>query len=267
MDNVPAYLQKYMIQNSAMTEAMSSVSTAIPRISLKGKKFQFINGDDESNKTSEIDVVIIGVTPEGPGMIKTYYAEGYDPGNTTPPDCSSSDGIRPDSWVTEPVSDLCKSCPMNQFGSAKSASGKKAKACKDSKRLWVVKPDDVSGIIYALNVPVTSLKHMSEYGKAVGKAGFPLAAIITHITMDEDSEFPMIHFSHKGFLPEKEGVRALERSVDKEWDDNNNTKSTPQIPNKSEKHTIEKISNKVVEEKTESVSDNDIDSIIDEWEN
>lgn len=264
MDNVPAYLQKYMIQNSAMTEAMSSVSTSVPRISLKGKKFQFINGDDESKKTSEIDVVIIGVTPEGPGMIKTYYAEGYDPSNTTPPDCSSSDGIRPDSWVTEPVSDLCKSCPMNQFGSAKSASGKKAKACKDSKRLWVIKPDDVIGTIYALNVPVTSLKHMSEYGKAVGKAGFPLAAIITHITMDEDSEFPMIHFSHKGFLPEKDGVRALERSMDKEWD--NSADSVPQLPNKSEKQITEKPSNKVIEEKSEGASNSDIDSIIDEWE-
>ena len=35
---------------------------------------------------------------------------------------------------------------------------KKTKACKDSKRLWLAEPDNIDGTVFALGVPVTSLK-------------------------------------------------------------------------------------------------------------
>lgn len=272
-DNVPAYLKKFTQQNSQMTESMiSSSSNSVPRISLKGKKFQFIHGEDESKKFSEIDVAIIGVTPNGSNMIKTYYSAGYDPSNTAPPDCSSSDGIVPDAWVSEPVSDNCRHCPMNIFGSAKSASGKKAKACKDSKRLWVAKPDDITGTLYALNVPVTSIKNMAEYGKQIQKAGIPLAAIITKLTMDEDSEFPLIQFSQNGFMAEAQGLKALERSLEKEWD-TDSARSAPALENKAEKEKkadskSEKAEKSKESEKTKkaNVSDGDVDDIMNDWE-
>lgn len=213
---VPAYLQKFQ-GNTSDADSMASASTSIPRISLKGKKFQFINGDDESKKVDEINVVILKVEPEGSRMVKTFYAGGYNPADTAPPDCASSNGINPDSWVQSPVSQSCSQCPKNVFGSATSPSGKKTKACRDAKRLWVVKADEPEGTVYGLNVPVTSLKAMAEYGKEIRTAGIPLAAIVTQITMDEDSEFPMIHFARNGFLNEEQGMAAIERSAAGDW--------------------------------------------------
>ena len=213
---VPAYLQQYQTKDTG-ADSMASASNSVPRISLKGKKFQFINGDDESKKVDNIDVVILKVEPEGGRMIKTFYASGYNPQDTAPPDCASSNGIAPDSWVQSPVSQSCQQCQKNVFGSATSPSGKKTKACRDAKRLWVVKADDIEGTVFGLNVPVTSLKDMAEYGKEVRNAGIPLSVIITKITMDEDSEFPMIHFSRNGFVAEDNCSTAIERAASGDW--------------------------------------------------
>ena len=198
---IPDYLKKFMeTSTSKDADSMASASVSVPRISLKGKKFQFINGDDESKKTEDIHVIILGVDPEGGRMIKTFYANGYNPNDTSPPDCSSSNGIAPDNWVQNPVSTNCAGCDKNRFGSATSPSGKKTKACRDAKRLWVVKADEVGETVYGLNVPVTSLKAMAEYGKEIREAGIPLSAVITRVYMDEESEFPQIHFQRIGFL-------------------------------------------------------------------
>jgi len=214
---VPAYLQKYQTGADDGANSMASASNSVPRISLKGKKFQFIDGDDESKKTESINVVILKVEPEGGRMVKTYYINGYNPTDTAPPDCASSNGIAPDSWVQNPVSQSCQQCQKNIFGSATSPTGKKTKACRDAKRLWVVKADEADGTVFGLNVPVTSLKDMAEYGKEIRNAGIPLAAVITKIEMDEDSEFPLIHFSRAGFLNEEDGMAAIERGQAGDW--------------------------------------------------
>ena len=228
---VPEYLKKFMDQGTSKdADSMASASVSVPRISLKGKKFQFINGDDESKKTDDINIIILGVDPEGGKMIKTFYAAGYNPNDTAPPDCSSSNGINPDGWVANPVSTNCAGCQKNVFGSATSPSGKKTKACRDAKRLWVTQADQVEGVVYGLNVPVTSLKAMAEYGKEIRNAGIPLSAVITRVYMDEDSEFPQIHFNRVGFLNEESGLKAIERNESRDWMANINLRAALPAP-------------------------------------
>lgn len=216
--NVPDYLKAYMAQGtSSDADAMSAVKTSVPRISLKGKRFKFINGDDESKSTDTIHVAILAVEPPGTLMNKVFYKGGYNPNDTTPPDCASSNGISPDGWITDPCAELCAKCPNNAFGSAISTNGKKTKACKDSKILWVAKPDDIDGVVYGLKIPVTSLKPMAEFGKQVKAVGVPLAAILTELTMDQDNEFPLLEFKNIGYLNQDTGARAIERSTQREW--------------------------------------------------
>lgn len=228
---VPDYLKKFMDQGTSKdADSMASASVSVPRISLKGKKFQFINGDDESKKTDDINIIILGVDPEGGRMIKTFYANGYNPNDTSPPDCSSSTGVAPDAWVQNPISSSCSNCQKNVFGSATSPSGKKTKACRDAKRLWVVKVDDVEGVVFGLNVPVTSLKAMAEYGKEIRNAGIPLSAVVTRIYMDDESEFPQIHFERVGFLNEETGLKAIERNESRDWMSNINLRAALPAP-------------------------------------
>lgn len=241
---LPAYLQQYAAAPNSDADSMTSVKTSVPRISLKGKRFKFINGEDESKGASEIFVSILAVEPQGALMAKTFYKSGYNPNDTSPPDCQSTNGIHPDSWVEDPVSERCSSCPNNMFGSATSMSGKKAKACKDSKTLWVVKPDDIDGPVYGLKVPIMSIKAMAEFGKEVKQTGAPLSAVIAKLTMVEDNEFPQLEFELVGFLNEEQGTKSINRSQAREFIQADQPvlehKAKPEITHKvSEKDVIE----------------------------
>lgn len=212
---LPDYL-KSLTGESDKAASMVSVGGSIPRISIKGRQFRFIEEGEEVEKTADpINIIILGVEPEN-GMAKTFYLDGYQPGSTDPPDCSSWNGVRPDSWCNSPQSDTCMKCPQNVWGSAKSMAGKKAKACKDSKRLIVVKAEDIEGTIYVFNVTVASLKALSVYGKFLMQNKVPMAAAVTQIEFI-DSEFPQVQFNFAGILKKAAGMTSMGRAETKEW--------------------------------------------------
>lgn len=218
---VPDYL-KAMGGQTKDADSLASASMSIPRISMRGKKFRFMEGGEEVHVVNDkIRVTILGVDP-GPNLfIKTFYIDAYTGAdNANPPDCSSDNGVRPSPWVSKPQHPTCMDCPKNRFGSAMSRKGKPAKACKDSKRLWVSRAeeaDNPEAIVYALQVPVTSLKNLSEFGREMKNLNVPVAAAIAEITMDDDSEFPMITIQPVGFAPEETAKRLIERAEKKDW--------------------------------------------------
>lgn len=217
---IPDYLKNQPVEVSTDINSLASASLSIPRISLKGKKFRVILDGEEIRKPSqELEVVILAVEP-GPGFfIKTYYEGTYNPNDTSPPTCASSNGVTPDAWVTNPVNDRCNTCPMNMFGSATAAvSGKKAKACKDSKRIWAALPDDIEGNVFALGVPVTSLKNVANYAKELQKHNYPMTAVVTKLSIDDEADFPVVQFSISRFLDEKGYHKAAARNMAKDWD-------------------------------------------------
>jgi hypothetical protein len=217
--SLPAYLQAYVESNpvSADAESMASASMSIPRVSLRAKKFRWIENGEEKFVEPESFVIILSVEPEPGRFVKTYYQGAYNPGDSTPPTCSSSDGVVPDSWVTTKQNDYCATCQWNVFGSAKSRSGGKAKACRDSKRLWLARPDDLEGTVYGMGVPVTSLKALSQFGQTLKQFGAPTAAAIVKMTMDDDESFPTLNFEISGWLKEDLGQLAIGRSTLKDW--------------------------------------------------
>jgi hypothetical protein len=202
------------------SKLIASNDISLPRISIRGRQFRFIeNGEEIAKQTDPINVVILGVVPEN-GMCRTFYIDGYQPGSTDPPDCSSWYGIKPDPWCNSPQSEICAKCPQAVWGSAVSMSGKKAKACKDSKRLMLINANDIKNTksnIYIFNVTIASLKALSSYGRFLISNNLPMAAVITQIEF-VDSEFPQVRFEFKGILSETLGLRMLERSSKKEWD-------------------------------------------------
>ena len=219
---VPDYLKAFATgqQANSDSESMAASSTSVPRVSLRGKKFRFIEGGEEIfTQNDEVDVVILGVTPEAGLFVKTFYINGYTgTSDNAPPTCSSDDGRRPSPWIMDPQSQNCATCEKNRFGSAKSRSGKPAKACRDSKRLWVALPNDVSGTVFVLQVPVTSLRELSDYGREFRNFdNVPICSAITTIRMDDDSEFPLLSFKLKGFLTKEEFDITLERNTKKDW--------------------------------------------------
>jgi hypothetical protein len=228
---LPAFLQAHVTQNSGRPSAdLASLSTAqnsTPRLSLRGKIFRFMEGQDEVLKSRDpVNVFIVGVEP-GPGLFtKTFYAKAYSGADSAgePPDCSSADGVRPDPWLQQPIHHECKSCPKNQFGSATSRKGRPSKACHDSKRLYISRTDAAVAeqplnerTLYLSQVPVSSLRSLADYGKSIQEMGVEPWMVQTQLSMDEDSEFPELAFKVNGFIEEKQVEPMKARVAKREW--------------------------------------------------
>lgn len=214
---VPEYMKNHVDRSKTDTGAMIFASISVPRLSYRGKRWRFVvDGEETVAKELTVRVIIVGVEPEAGRFIKTFYNKVYAPGDTNPPDCSSSNGIAPDVWVAAPMSPRCNACPKNVFGSAVSRKGGKAKACHDSKRLWVVKPDDFD-IVYGLNVPIMTLKNLAEYGKYIARNNYPLTLLITELSMDDEAEFPKLVFKHVGFVPEEDVKTITDLNERRPW--------------------------------------------------
>ena len=212
-----------MLAKSTVTtvDSMESGGGGVPRISLKKSKFTTKVGDEEIKRGETIDVVILDITPPH-GFSHTYYITGYTPGSADAPDCQSSDGIRPDGFVSSPESDVCRKCPQQIWGSAVSMSGGKAKACKDSKRLYVKFADELADPdkpIYLLNVTIMSLKPFGKYGKLLASEGIPTPAIaITRLGFDDEASVPMLTFELIGVMDDANITESLAIAEKKEWD-------------------------------------------------
>jgi len=198
------------------TEEMEGLGSGVPRISLKKSRFTLKNGADEEKMGEELDIVILNISPAH-GFVHTYYEEGYSPGVAEAPDCVSLDGISPLSTSANPVSDRCVTCPMQVWGSAKSMSGGKAKACKDSKHLYAKladQLDDPDAPIYLLNVTILSLKAFGRYGKELAKDDIPSPVlVITHLEFDDNQSVPVLTFKSLGIMDDDNCELAIEQSA------------------------------------------------------
>ena len=133
--------------------------------------------------------VIIGVAFEN-----RYYEGSFNPNRLSPPVCfaiAPGDGdaakalesMKPAEGVSDPQSVSCAQCPQNAWGS--DPKGGRGKACKNQRRLIVLSrsKDYARAEGVRISVPVTSVKNLANYTKALESVGVPLAAVLTVFTL------------------------------------------------------------------------------------
>jgi hypothetical protein len=210
---VPAHIRALFApeQNSGLV----TTGDSFPQISIKGFRFRLRVPDQDEvvlDRGTELPVVILGYDPPK-GTAKTHYEGDYEEDSNDPPDCSSSDGITPDEWVTSPCAEKCSSCEHNAWGSGKSGRGK---ACADQKRLIVASPrqlgTDEEVVLFVLRVPPSSLKGLSGYAREMNQYNVPVSYVKTVLSFVDDPEvdYPQLEFTFNGFLEEDETKRAAE---------------------------------------------------------
>lgn len=213
LENVqlPEYLRGF---ESELSSSMVTQAESWPRISIKGKQFRLKKDGEEKvlKMGAPLEIIILLADPVK-GCAKSYYIEAYDKDSADAPDCSSSDGIVPDSFADDAQSQTCATCPHSEWGSAVDSNGNntKGKACADVKHLYVVHHATPGGFVFKLQVPPTSLKALSTYGRQLAKHSIPVEGVVTTIQFD-DSEHPRLTFNFKAFLPEAQAKIAVERS-------------------------------------------------------
>lgn len=160
----------------------------------RGEEKQLMRPDGDGPRNS-IEVVILKASGH---VSKIWYEHGYVEGSTAAPDCYSTNGITPDVGSKKKQANACATCPMNQWGSRITPTGKQGKQCSDSKRMAIVPLDNLQNEILGgpmlLRVPAASLRDLAGYGEKMQALGYPYYSIGTRISFDAAEAFPKFTF-------------------------------------------------------------------------
>ena len=196
-------------RDDGFTANITGSSVTAKRISIRGGKFRLmVNGKEvEKSNQDALDVVIVNASPH---VHRMYFSKAYVPGEKMPPpSCWSSDSQKPDEAVVEKQAETCLACPQNIKGSG--ANG--TKACRFSRRIAVVRADDMNGEVYQMTLPAQSIfgngtkdcKPLHEYTDYVRANGENLMSVISRVSFDEDSSSTKV------------GFKAIKRLTDEEY--------------------------------------------------
>lgn len=175
---------------AAEMERIKAMTGAVAgnQIKTDEKTFTFPDGEVTSDP---VELVIVNFT-----SMNSYYEGKYDPKNIVPPNCFAIHPI-----VTEMVPsdnspdkqcETCALCPLNQFG-----SDGDGKACKNTRRLAVLRPDQPDADIMVLSVSPTALKSFDRYVQALVRTHGKLPAqVITTVSFNESVKYSQLVFSN-----------------------------------------------------------------------
>lgn len=209
--NLPAHLKA--LELDATTKAlMGGGGGDSKRISIEGGVWRMmVNGKEAAkNEDRTMNVVIVAAAPE---TSRTFYAGAYKKGVVSSPDCWSADSKIPDAKARNPQASKCADCPQNIKGSGQGDS----RACRFSQRLAVVLENDISGDVYQLTLPATSIWGegsngkwpLKTYAKMVGSKGIPISSVVTEMRFDTDSATPKLTFKAVRYLETEEFNEAI----------------------------------------------------------
>jgi hypothetical protein len=204
---LPSYLKTVELDETTKNLA-GNAGGGGKRISIRGSVFRMlVNGEELMiNEDRAMNVIVVASSVVG----RTYYEGAYDEAVAAKaPTCWSADGAKPNEDVKEPQATTCMSCPQNIKGSGQGES----RACRYSQRLAVVLEGDMSGDVYQLSLPATSIfgsaeqgqkMPMQAYARFLAQYKIPVGAVITEMRFDTSSATPKLTFSAVRPLTEAE---------------------------------------------------------------
>ena len=192
---LPAHLAG--VQDS-ITNSLASGSNSGKRISIKGSVFRMmVEGKEVAvNEERAMNVVVVAAAPTNN---RQYYAATYQDGVATAPDCYSVDSRTPAADSKDRQSSSCATCPQNIKGSGQGES----RACRYQRRLAVVLEGDLSGEVYQLALPATSIFGAGENGKKLPLQAYAdylklnncaVTAVVTEMRFDTAVATPKLTF-------------------------------------------------------------------------
>lgn len=210
----------------AMSEEMDGLQIDFDRVKIPtggGLAFE-VPGDDPDSPDMEKELVGVIVDHH---PVNAYWENKFE-GQNNPPDCSSMDGKQGLNPNTGEIRN-CKTCPLNQFGSAEDGRGK---ACKNMHRVYLLRSGEMFPLLITL--PPTSIKPLSNYiAKRVLAKGKRTTDVITKISLKKAQNSSGITYSQVQFAKVEDldpaaaeqirqysqGIKAITRQVQIEQDE------------------------------------------------
>lgn len=204
--NENKFLTKGVNFNEIFNGEMDGLTPSFDRIKIPsggGVAFEVPGDDPESPDTvKEFEAVILHHQP-----INVYYKEKYN-GSNNPPDCGSMDGkvgINNEGEIME-----CSSCPFSKFGSAEDGKGK---ACKQKRRIFLLREGEILPII--LTLPTGSLGEFSKYIMRIVGKGMKSNSVVTKFSLKKAQNSSGITYSKAVFGIARNLTKDEHESVNK----------------------------------------------------
>jgi hypothetical protein len=135
-----------------------------------------------------------------------YWAGPYDPDRLEDPICwavnRTYDALAPSPESVETQAERCAFCPKNVFGSA---PNRKAKACRNARRLAIVPPDatlETDPMI--LTTSPTAISAFESYVLGLATEGKMPVEVVSHIAFKPDADYPTLVFGKPKPLTDKQ---------------------------------------------------------------
>lgn len=174
-----------------------------PFISTKGKVFTLPDGESSSEP---MNVVILDFVNSF-----SYFEKAYNSKKPEPPVCSavgrSVETMVPKADADKPQADACQGCPHNEF-----ADDFGPKACKQNFTLAVVAPNSIGtddAQILRVNVSPSARRYWSAYVRDLEKQNLHVAEVVTEVSFDDDSDYPLLKFKMVGPNPKLDESASL----------------------------------------------------------
>lgn len=215
---LPAFLQA-AAEGGLNNDLTANVGSGFPFLSIKGKAFTLVRGDEKKLLTRKLDdgeevnaqSITAVILKANKNFSKVWYAKSFVEGSDAKPDCFSQNGDVPDPSVKEPQAKACQVCKHNVWGTGKNEKGEatNGKACQDSRRIAIATADHLNDPML-VRIPPATLKPLAEYGAMLQKRGVPYNAVLTKIKFDPEAATPKLLFEAVGFLNETQYAEAKE---------------------------------------------------------
>lgn len=221
--NSGAKLPAYMANRAALAAINADVPAGGPsygKLSIKGKVFTLVKGDERKVLTREDDpdevlqsLVVTAVRANT--KYRAYFAKAYtegSEGDEASPACKSADGVAPTADSRDPQSKKCQICPNAVWGTGKEGKGT---ACSVSTRLAIVDPEQLAkggdADPFLLSVPAASRSNFAEVVTAADKRGIPYNALAIKVGFDPTAPSPKLTFKLTGLVDDEsyEKINAL----------------------------------------------------------
>ncbi len=221
----PAHLAGNRLNVNAAARANMLASFAVLKI--RGKQWRVRYRGDEKLITKSagtghdgrplpeapvqhVDVVVVAAAS---AISKKWYAGGYTDGVSQAPDCFSINGVSPDAASRDKQNEFCATCPQNIWGSATTERGRKAKACRDGRRIALVPIDDVPNVDYGgamlLDIPPTSLASLEMYVRTLERLQADASQVVTRIGFNPDVTHQELTFETVGWVDDPDDYATV----------------------------------------------------------
>lgn len=203
-------------RDDGFTGNITGSSITSKRISIRNNVFRLVVNGKEIDKSDarHLDVVIVNASPH---VHRMYFSGEYKPGmKVSPPACWTSDSVKPDESIEAPQASSCAECEQNIKGSGPNGT----KACRFSRRIAVVRADNLDGDIFQVTLPSQSIfgngiaerRPLHEYTDYVRANNQNLMSVVSRMSFDMDSSSTKVGFKPIRVLNDEEYAICAEKS-------------------------------------------------------